>query len=127
MSFPTKRSIDTKKEDSMIRAVLPYSQTSSVAVALSAGGDFGQLTHVQFTADADPTTSENMTITLDSHLGSAYDFLLHSVDLSADSDPDNYIWQPSQPMWVHCDDRIVIAFANTDTNACSVAVYFKPA
>jgi hypothetical protein len=107
-------------------APIIYSQTSSVAVALSAGGDFGQVTHVQFTADADATTPENMTITLDSKLGAAYDFLLHSVDLSAASDPDNYLWQPAQPLWIHKDDRIVVAFTNTDTHACSVAVYLQP-
>ena len=95
---------------------LRVSDTGSAAVSLSytvpSGATF-DLNSVTVKFSAAPTTSENLTITLDSALGAAYDVLLYSVDPSATS-ATSIVWQPDAPLYLAPGDVVTLAYTNTD-------------
>jgi hypothetical protein len=98
-------------------ANLQVSATGAAAVALSytvpTGATF-DLNSVTIKFSAAPTTAENLTITLDSALGAAYDVVLYKVDPSATS-ATSLVWQPDAPLYLSGGDVVVLAYANTDT------------
>ena len=71
-----------------------------------------------------PTTSEDFTITLDSHAGAIFDTLLYTLDLSAASVTD-LVWQPDEEIFLEGDDAIVIAYDNTDVRNYGVQLTMK--
>ena len=60
-----------------------------------------------------PTTSENLTITLDDAYGNAYDLLLYTLDVSAGATTD-ILWQPDEELMLVGGDAIDVAFVNSD-------------
>ncbi len=64
------------------------------------------------TLDAGPTTSEDLTLTLDSGSGAGYDCVLLTTDLSTAATTDVYVEFNQR---FAADDAIDIAYANTDT------------
>ncbi len=76
---------------------------------------------VTLNLDAAPTTSESFTITLNALVGSEYDTLLYTLNLSTDSTTD-IVWMPDQPLWLQPGDAIDVAFANTDGNTYGVLI-----
>lgn len=80
-----------------------------------------RVTSVTLNLDAAPTTSENLTITLNAVAGSAYDTLLYSLNLSTGSTTD-VVWMPDQPLWIQPGDAIDVAYANTDGNTYGVLI-----
>jgi hypothetical protein len=93
-----------------------YSETASGAIAfttsaLTKPAHFNLLTlHL----DAAPTTSENLTVTLDSRLGADYDTLLYSIDLSASSVTDLVLDESDFNALLGIGDALAIAYTNTD-------------
>lgn len=77
------------------------SRLVTVRVHLSAAGGAGDL-----------------TVTLDSHLGSAYDVVLFRQDMTAVTDLN---WMPEKCP-IHKDDSIVIAWANASTRTYGLEV-----
>lgn len=61
----------------------------------------------------------NLTITLDSALGAAYDSVLLTQDMTAVTD---YVWRPSPGPHFMKDDKIVIAWANAGTKTYGLEV-----
>jgi len=60
-----------------------------------------------------PTTSENLTITLDATDGAEYDTVLMSIDLSAYSQQD-VSYQPDATLNLVAGDVVTVAYTNTD-------------
>lgn len=61
---------------------------------------------------AAPTTSENITVILDSEAGAEYDAVIYTLDASADSTTDVLLTDINLPIMV--GDAIRITWANTD-------------
>lgn len=64
-----------------------------------------------------PTTSEYLTVTLDSAAGAAYDTVLYRIDLSAASTTDVF-WRES--FTLHPGDALRTAYTNTDGRTIGV-------
>jgi hypothetical protein len=103
---------------------LRVSDTGSAAASLSytvpTGGTF-DLNSVTVTLSAAPTTSENLTVTLDSAIGAAYDVVLYTVDPSATS-ATSITWQPTVPLYLRPGDAVTLAYTNTDTRTWGATI-----
>ena len=62
--------------------------------------------------DAAATTSENLVLTLDSHLGADYDTVLYTLDLAAGSTVDIASLDINAPLAV--GDALRLTYTNTD-------------
>jgi len=67
-------------------------------------------------------TAENLTITLDSLGGAAYDVVLDAQDMNTVAD---YIWQPSTPFFLANGDALALAWANSNTETYGLEVRWK--
>ena len=103
---------------------LRVSDTGAAAVSLSytvpTGATF-DLNSVTIKFSAAPTTSEYLTITLDSAIGAAYDVLLYKVDPSATS-ATSVVWQPDAPLYLRPADVVTLAYTNTDTRTWGATI-----
>lgn len=76
-----------------------------------------------------PTTSESLTITLNSALGADYDTLIYSTNPSLTSMTDLHQseggYQSPLPILLVYGDSLDIAFANTDANTIGVSIYYE--
>ena len=70
---------------------------------------------------AAPTTSENLTITLNALAGAAYDTLLSKVNPAAGALTD-IVYIPDVPLLCQAGDVIDVAFANTNTKTYGVRI-----
>ena len=77
-------------------------------------GDVYRLISVSVNFNLAPTTSENLTITLDDAQGNAYDLLLYTLDVSAGATTD-ILWQPDQELMLVGGDAIDVVFPNSDS------------
>lgn len=103
-------------------------QTATGAVAIntttSISAEF-KLLKVCVHFSAAPTTSEDLTVTLDSNAGAAYDTVLGSVDPSSSSLTD-WVFVPADGSGKFVDgDEIVVAFTNTDTETYGLSIYYE--
>jgi hypothetical protein len=73
---------------------------------------------------AAPTTSENLTVTLDAALGAAYDTVLLSTNPSLTA-ATSVVWKPDGQLLLGAGDVIVVAFPNTDTRTVSIRVTYR--
>ena len=64
--------------------------------------------------DSAPTTAENITITLDSAGGTAYDVVLRSVDPSIDG-ATSVVFEDIRG--ISKNDSLIVAYTNTDGNS----------
>jgi hypothetical protein len=82
-----------------------------------------RLTGVAIHASAAPTTSEDLTVTLNSIGGAAYDVVLYKVDLSASSATDLLWTDANLPLML--GDSIVVQFANSDAVTVGVTLIME--
>ena len=111
----------------MSTTILKFNGTGTAALNLTGPVPPGQhyrLVSVSLGLSAAPTTSESLTVTLDSHAGAAYDTLLYTIDLSAAAVTD-LVWMPYEEMFLEGGDAIDIAYANTDTRNYGVQLTMK--
>ena len=112
-----------------MKKILTYGETGTGAISMSLGGK-GRGYHVREVLihfSAAPTTSENITITLNSALGAAYDTVLLDYDPSADSATDikwTGLGSDAHGQLVAEADSCDIAYTNTDGNTYGVTVYY---
>ena len=83
-----------------------------------------RLISVAVNFDVAPTTSENLTITLDDAAGNDYDLLLYTLDVSAGATTD-ILWQPDEELMLVGNDAIDVAFVNTDTRTYGLVYTVK--
>jgi hypothetical protein len=105
--------------------------TGSAAIAASTGA-FSQpfeLDHISLHLDAAPTTSENLTVTLNAFDGAAYDTLLYTLDLSTDSTTDLVLLAGDTdgstallPRLYAKGDSIDVAYTNTDAGTSGLRI-----
>jgi hypothetical protein len=104
------------------RPIDKSSATGSGAIAVAASVTSDQrLLSVTLHFSSAPTTSENLTITLDANDGAAYDTLLFSIDPSASSLTD-LVWFPDGDLVLENGDAIDIAYTNTDSRTYGLQV-----
>ena len=107
--------------------VFKINGTGTAALALNGTVPMRQsyrLISFTLNCSAAPTTSENLTITLDAYPGAIYDTLLYSLDLSAGSTTD-LLWQPDPEVLLEGGDVIVVAWANSDAVNWGAQLTFK--
>ncbi len=86
----------------------PIAETFAVPV-----GDTYRVLSASIHLNAAPTTSENLTIDLDSVAGSNYDARLYSLDLGGGAVTD-LVWQPDAPLYLVGGDGLDVTWANTN-------------
>jgi hypothetical protein len=107
--------------------VFKFNGTGTAALALDGAVPVGQhyrLVSFTLNLSAAPTTSENLTVTLDAHAGAIYDTLLYSLDLSAGATAD-LVWQPEDEILLEGGDVVTVAWANTDARNWGAQLTFK--
>lgn len=106
----------------MSRAVKPLGATGTGALALSSGtlSDTTQVVGIFVHLSAAPTSAGSLTITLNSHLGAAYDTVLQSVDMIGVTD---VFFQPEHSLRIVDGDAIDIAYANPDARTIGASIY----
>jgi len=107
--------------------VFKHNATGTAALTLNGTVPVGQcyrLIGLTLNLSAAPTTSENLTVTLDAHAGAIYDTLLYSLDLSAGATAD-LLWQPDPEVLLEGGDVITVAWANTDARNWGAQLTFK--
>lgn len=92
----------------------------SLSYTVPAGGTF-DVNSVTVKLSAAPTTSEYLTVTLDSAIGADYDVVLYKVDPSATS-ATSIIWQPNAPLYLRPGDVVALAYTNTDTRTWGATI-----
>ena len=83
-----------------------------------------RLTSVSVRFNAAPTTSENLTVTLDANAGATFDTLLYTVDPSAAA-TYSILYLPDQEVFLEGGDAVTVAFANTDHRHYGVQITAK--
>jgi hypothetical protein len=102
--------------------------TSTGAVAMASSCKINDITRVkQVTVkfSSAPTTSEPLTISLNSVSGSDFDVLLYTVDPSVAA-LTSIVWVPDGgAMILLPGDSLDVAYTNTDTRTYGVIVYYE--
>jgi hypothetical protein len=105
--------------------VLAVTATGAVAIntttAIAAEWKLVQVT-VHF--NSAPTTSQNITMTLDNITGSAYDTVLYSVNPSLSAATD-IVYIPDGEFKFRSGDELAVAFTNTDTKTYGLSIYYQ--
>jgi hypothetical protein len=93
---------------------MPFSGTGAITRSMTVPADHSyRLISVSCNFNLAPTTSENLTITLDDANGNPYDLLLYTLDVSAGATTD-ILWQPDEELMLVGGDAIDVAFVNSD-------------
>ena len=99
--------------------------TGAVAIAASVAAiKATEVIQITLNLNLAPTTSESLTVTINSVSGAAYDTLIYSLDLSTASTTD-LLWQPSEDLWLMPGDSLDIAYTNTDKRTYGLSVVTK--
>ena len=97
------------------KRVVSIQTATSSAVSWSIGpGDQYNCSRIAIKIDSVPTTSEEITVTLDSVQGAAYDTVLRSVDPYATSATSIVFKDLNGQM---NGDKLLVAYTNTDGNS----------
>ena len=105
-------------------SVFKVNGTGAAAIATSLtvpAGQSYQLVSVSLKYSAAPTTSENLTVTLNTNAGAAYDTVLYTVDPSVGA-ITSLLWQPDEPLYLEGGDAVDVAYTNTDTRTYGVQI-----
>lgn len=86
--------------------------TGAISTTYAPSAHF-QLENVTVHFSSAPTTSENLTITINANDGSDYDTVILSRDPSLTSDTD-ILFLPESPVLCESGDAIDVAYTNTD-------------
>lgn len=77
--------------------------------------------HVSVHFDTAPTTSQNLTVTINATDGAAYDTVIFTVNPSLSSATD-ILYQPDGPVHLFTGDSVDVAFTNTDARTYGVRI-----
>lgn len=108
----------------MSASVYKVNGTGAASIATSMTVPTGQtfrLLSVTVNLNVAPTTSEDLTITLNANAGAAYDTLLYSLDPSAASVTD-ILWTPDVLVLLEGGDAVDVAWFNSDARTYGVQI-----
>jgi hypothetical protein len=111
----------------MSDVILTFPATGTAAINLSAPVPVSstyRVMSVMLHLNAAPTTSENFTVTLNSHHGAVYDTLQYTLDLSAAAVVD-LVWQPDEEVELVGGDALDVAYTNTDVRTYGLVITMK--
>ena len=111
----------------MSRTLIKESGTSAIACADS-WGPFSakyKLKYIAVKLDAAATTSEALTVTINSATGAAYDTIIVSDDLSIGS-KTSFLYRWDSGFDICKGDVLDLAYTNTDTNTVLWVAYIDP-
>jgi len=101
-----------------------HTGAAAIAASLAPGEQF-QLLGFELHLNAAPTQSEAFTVTKDSGVGTAYDTVLYSRDLSVGS-VVNVVYYFDPPIkCYHRDDEVDFAWTNTNTKTYGLTIYWR--
>lgn len=117
--------IDTVLDNILTKVTRTITQSNAtgaaaIALAVNPAAAF-KLVSMSLHLSAAPTTSQSLTVTLDSGKGAAYDTVLYSRDLSVGSVTDLYVEFGDNYVYAS-DDHIDVAYTNTDTRTYGIIV-----
>ena len=93
---------------------VPFSGNGPITRSMTVPADHAyRLISVSCVFDIAPTTSENLTITVDDANGNNFDVLLYTLDVSAGATTD-ILWQPDEELMLVGGDAIDVAYAGSD-------------
>lgn len=81
-----------------------------------------ELEEIRIKVGVAPTTAENLTITIDAAAGAAYDVVLAAIPMAGVT---SYRWADDTPSLLVPGDKIVIAWANTDTRTWGITYIYR--
>lgn len=84
--------------------------------------EFIELHEVRLHLSANGSASETFTTKIDSRLGGEYDIELNSQDMNA-ADDEHY--QPTRPVKISRDDRLIFAYTNTNAKTWGLEVLYE--
>jgi hypothetical protein len=103
--------------------IVKYYGTGAAALSETVSpGDGYRILAVMLHLSAAPTTAESVTVTFDSSAGSSYDTILNSQGMAGVTD---YVWMPSNDLYLVNADALAVAFTNTDTNTWGLTVLLE--
>lgn len=82
-----------------------------------------QLSEIRLHLGAGGAASD-LTVTIDSSSGSAFDTVLYTKAMSGVTDVD-YRWNP-EPRFTHKNDKVIIAYANAGAATWGLEVIYEP-
>lgn len=102
---------------------MKFKKTAGVAIdeTITPSGPF-QIEDVRIHLGAASATSENIVVSLDAVDGAEYDVVFNAQDMNALTD---YIWQPTRPYPCDKDDKINIAWLNTNAETYGLTVRWR--
>ena len=101
--------------------------TATGALAISSTctiTDNSNLNWVSLKLSAAASTSENVTVTLDSANGAAYDVILVAFDPST-LGGTSFVWVPDYVVTLGKGDKIVVTYTNTDARTYGLQVRYS--
>ena len=101
-----------------------HTGSAAIAVSLAPNQPF-QLLGFELHLSAAGSTSQNFTLTKDSGVGSAYDTVLYSRDLSSGSVVDLVYYFDIPIKCYHRDDEIDFAWTNTQVRTYGLTIYWR--
>jgi len=87
-------------------------------------GEHYRLVSVTVTFTVAPTTSENLTITLDANAGARWDSILYTVDPGGAA-ADSIVWMPDEELFLEGGDAVQVDYTNTDVRDWGIQWTFK--
>ena len=104
---------------------VPFAGVGPITRSMTVPRDHAyRLISVSVNFDIAPTTSEDLTITLDDANGNAYDLLLYTLDVSAGATTD-ILWQPDEELMLVPGDAIDVAYVGTDARTYGLVFTVK--
>ena len=94
---------------------------AAIALAIAPGWRF-KLKGISLHLSAAPTSSENLTVTLNSAYGAAYNAVIYTRDLTVGSLTDLYIEFGDNYVF-EVNESLTVAWANTNTKTYGIVAY----
>ena len=105
----------------MSRGVVVEKATGAAAISVTyVCRDVADIEKITISFDVAPTTSEEITVTLDANAGAAYDTVLRSFDPSSLASTSIEFSNLGRLV---AGDQVVVAYTNTDTKTYGVQIY----
>jgi hypothetical protein len=97
----------------------------AVAVTIAPGGTPFRLIGIRFNSDANITSSDSLTVSLDANAGAGFDQVIWSKDMSTLASPYEYEIRFDPKHEFAALDELDIAFPNTEANQINIEILIE--